>query len=551
MFEEKMNDARDFLSDLSEEELSNFQFTAPWQSSEIGYAASMVDSDGFSLLGSLTRKQEGIVNRKQLQHECWRLFLMNPQVNTAIRALAGRLTGLGFRTSSAIPAIQEIIENTEEDFRNRLYNFWPRYVVRALVEGELFLCFSVTNEGFVEIDFIDPAMLADNGDDSSGIIFHPKKDLLPVFYNIRHDDPKKPDEQIPSIYVAFHPDLVSDCQSHIDFDVKKQVNSLASTAGHINPRFSNLGGYCRFICAWNQGYMTRRTTGHLQSIIPWTNHYENLKKYEIDHKKSSSSHVWVYNITEPRMFKLWLAMTDEQKRKTGIMAKLTPGQSVVLPPGIELVALNPTLPKLSGQDTDIQAMISTGLNEPEDISTGASRGTYASIKASRGPASDRTSDQIASFERWLRFDFWKTIFFIKGSLTDFPKKFEVNEATGFEDKKPIFKAVKKKPEKLIEIDFPISEMIDFESRAKGLLGVKHGPIAESLGISNKEVARRMGFNGYERLRLDKATEDSQYPELVYGVDAESRQEKAEGEPAKKTGLAEEDDNENNNNLNEE
>ena len=35
------------------------------------------------------------------------------------------------------------------------------------------------------------------------------------------------------------------------------------------------------------------------------------------------------------------------------------------------------------------------------------------------------------------------------------------------------------------------------------------------------------------MRLRKATEDENYPELVYSVDAESLQEKIEGEPKKK------------------
>jgi hypothetical protein len=113
----------------------------------------------------------------------------------------------------------------------------------------------------------------------------------------------------------------------------------------------------------------------------------------------------------------------------------------------------------------------------------------------------------------------------------------VREAISFDEKgEPKFEMVSKAPEHLTDISFPTSEVIDYESRAKGLLGTKHGPVGEQIGIPNSEVAKRMGFGGYGRLRLRKATEDEKYPELIYsaGVDAESAQETIEGEPGKKT-----------------
>ena len=102
------------------------------------------------------------------------------------------------------------------------------------------------------------------------------------------------------------------------------------------------------------------------------------------------------------------------------------------------------------------------------------------------------------------------------------------------NQEPIFRHVRRRPEQLIDISFPVSEMIDFETRAKGLLGAKHGPIIESLGIPHDEVAKRLGIGGYGRMRLKKATEDEKYPKLVYSFDsdAESLQEKVEGEKPK-------------------
>lgn len=525
-----------YLLDMPDEVIQNLTFSVPWQTSEVGETHGVEDEDGFPLSIS-GNKEDTSAYRVALQQECWKKFQTNPQVNTAIRGLAGRLVGAGFRITSPIAEIQDVIEEIEIDWRNQLYKFWPKYAARSFVEGELILLLTVHDNGFVEIDFIDPTSISTGGDDGTGIIFHPTKALLPVFYNVRPDTTKMYGrigvtdvyEQIPSIYVAKFPEIARAVKSHPDVMVKYQKMSRTRKKA-----FRKTGGFFRFICAWEKGFMTKRAVGYLRTTIEWLNHYENLKKYEIDHKKSSGAYVWTFKITEPRMFKLWLSLTDEDRRKTGIMAKKTPGASIVLPPGIEMEAKYPQLNSISGQDTDIQNLITSGLNEPEDVSTGQSKGTFASIKASRGPASDRIMDEIAYFDRWLKFDLWAAIFYLRSVVTDFPETFTVKEAYKFEGKKPLFRNVKKRPEQLLEIDYPTSEMIDFETRAKGLLGTKHGPIAQSLGVSNKEVASRMGFNAYGRARLEKATEDEMYPELIYESDtnAESTQEKAEGEKPK-------------------
>jgi hypothetical protein len=122
----------------------------------------------------------------------------------------------------------------------------------------------------------------------------------------------------------------------------------------------------------------------------------------------------------------------------------------------------------------------------------------------------------------------------KEEVVGFKPTRKKNEATGKVEyeHEPIMKKRKYLACQLIDISFPTSEMIDFEGRAKGLLGVKHGPISETLGVSNEDIARRMGFGGYQRLRLRKATEDYYLPKLLYGADAEQLQEKIEGEKPK-------------------
>ena len=512
----------EYIDKIPDEVLLKMQFAMPWQHSS--ETEDTTDSDGFSVLSGKKNQQ---YTRELVQEECWNKFHKNPQMSTAVRGLVGRLSGLGFSSSSGIFQIQSVIEDTETDQRNRLYNFWPKYVGRALIEGELYLCLTCHNDSFVEVDFIDPSVIKGGGDDDTGIIFHPSKTVMPLFYSIDDDNGNR--EQIPSIFVARYPELRQIALKHKDFRPELQKNSSTK-----RKNFKVLGGYYRFIVAWDKGFVTRRSLSYLRTVLEWLNYYENLKKYEIDHKKSSGSYLWVFRMTDPRSFKLWLSMTDADKAKTGIMAKKTPGGTLILPPGIELDVKNPNLSKIKDEDTDILQMVGSGLNEPEDIMTGKSRGTFASVKASRGPMSDRVSDEIAYFQRFLIHDFWSNVFFLKSKLGSFPPFFMNKEAVSFDEKgEPKFKNVKRRPEELIDISFPVSEVIDLESRSRALLGVKHGPISETLGIPYSEVAKKLGISGYSKMRLRKATEDDIYPELDYAVDAESLQETVEGEAPKK------------------
>ncbi len=497
----------------NKDHLSKEDFSMPWQYStnDVG-----TDPDGFSFIDTIDTDDSE--KRRILQDECWKKFCRNPQMNTSVRGLVGRLTGFGFETTSDIKEIQDVIDEIEYDPRNRLYNFWPKFVGRSNIEGELFLCLSCHQDGFIEVDFIDPTMIKGCGSYDSGIIFHPTKSTFPLFYNIElpSDEPltKNKFVQIPSINIARYPDLLSIAKKSSYWSNTGQDYSLTT-----NRKFKQFNGYYRFIIAWDRGFLQKRNFSFLRTTLEWMNHYENLKKFEIDHKKSAGSYVWVFSFADVKAYKQWAALSDEERLKTGILSKKTPGGTLVLPPGITVDVKSPSLPSITDTDTDIMQMIASGLNEPEDVLTGSSNGTFASVKASRGPMSDRTSDEVSFFDRFLRFDFWGSIFFLRSKLTKFPETFSVKEAVGFDEKKkPIFKKVKKRPEFLIGVTYPMSETIDLEARAKAMLGVKHGNMSASLGIPNSELAKRIGIGGYGRMRLRKATEDERYPELIIEAD---------------------------------
>ena len=497
------------------------RLSVPWQP-ESGGGNVYIDPDGAPLgLGS-SEKTDLDSTREALQHQCWIKAHRNPQVSTSIADRTGRMAGMGFETCSDVWEIQEAIKEIEFDPRNRLWSNWRAFVARSRIEGELFLCLTCHEDGFIEVDFIDP-MSVTSSSEETGIIWHPRKPCFPLAFFVKMED-ELSTELIPSINIAYFPEnLKPILQSHESFrpeDIRKSINR----------NFRKIGGYEKFIVSWDMGYMTKRNVGYVRSVLEWITHYENIKKYEIDHKKSAGAFAWVYKFEDWKHYLKWLALSDEDKRKTPMGAKITPGSRVVIPPGVDLTAKNPNLPNISDSDTDIMHQITAGLNDPEDVSTGQAKGTFASVKASRGPMSDRISDDIAYFERFLKYDFWRAVFFLKSKISDFPETFERNEAIDFdEDGEPVFKKLKKRAWELVEFNFPTTEVSDPESRAKAFYGVKHGSLYDTAGVPNATLLKRMGFGNYRRLRLDHATEEQRFPKLIPTVDAESWQEKTRGE----------------------
>lgn len=505
-----------FLQEMPDEVLDAVKFTMPWQHST-STVSSTEDADGFSVSGT----ELASLKLAAAQENVWTKFYENPHLNTAVRGQVGRLTGKDFECSSEISEIQTVLDDITFDWRNRLYDNWPRYVGHSIFNCELLLNLAVHPDGFVEVDFIDSKYVK-----TDDIIYHPSKSNFPLFYIITQTvDEKEVKKIIPSIYVAKYPELAELVTSHPKYtvaDVAKPTKYIA--------KYKKLGGFNQFVVQWNRGFGIKRSViSHLVTIIKWLNHYENLKQYEIDHKKSSGAYVWVFKITDAKSFKLWLAMSDEEKQATGIMAKKTPGSSLILPPGIEVDVKNPNLTKITDQDTDILEMVASGLNEASDVMTGTSKGSFSSVNATRAPMSDRISDEIASFERFLKYDFWHSILFLRSQVSTFKFEYSVDDVVGFKNGKEVIKQVKKPAFVFVDINFPISHTIDFEAITKGLLGVKHGPVSETLGIPNKEIAKWLGINNYGRMRQRKAMEDKKYPELVYAIDAEMLQEKVEGE----------------------
>lgn len=471
----------------------------------------------------------------QLQTECWDKFNFNPQIFTSILDTVGRMTGRGFLVTSPVLAIREAIRKLSDDYRNRLHTMWRKWAVRARVEGELFLVYTIHPDGFIEIDFRDPATLKGIGKDGSGIVFHPSKTGFPLLYQFEFTDVNGTNvkEQIPSINMARYPSLWRDLTQIQGYDPKL-------TQAHKDTRrfFKPFGGYRRFVVAWDMGFLTGRNLSHLRTTIEWSNYYEELKRYEIDHKRSSGAYLWVTSCEDPKMWNKWKAMTKEERMQTGIMQRKVPGGTLILPPGFKLECKNPQLPKISDSDTDILHMVSAGLNAPEDVLTGNSGGSsYAAVKASRGPMSDRTSDITYEFATFLRYEFWGHALWIQGEMGVLPKTFKKKVGDTFKNKKAVFAMIDVPAHDMLDIGFPISDMMDMEPIVRAIMGVKHGSLNAQLGISNAELASRLGIADYTIQRLNSEMEKEDLPELQPEVDQDAAMQEGQQEKQKGSGEA--------------
>jgi hypothetical protein len=226
-------------------------------------------------------------------------------------------------------------------------------------------------------------------------------------------------------------------------------------------------------------------------------------------------------------------MSEEDRKKTGVMQTKDPGGTLVLPPGMSVSVENPKLPNISDQDTDIMQMVSSGLQKPQDVMLGDYRSTYASVKASQGPQGDRINDELHYFKLFLQYTFWRPIFFLRSvAKPEFKLYRYIRETIRFENGEPVYGRVKKEVYKLVDICLPVSRLEDIESIAKAFLGSKHASVIDVLGIPRREIARRLGFPNYGKLRKEKSMEDEEFPETLSVADQESVQEKREAEPPK-------------------
>ena len=566
------------LEQLPDDVMRNISFAMPWQEPSPVQERPGFDEDGFPLIGRL----HGYKDYRKYQQLCLQKFEENPQISSHVRDVMGNLTGAGFMVTSEIEEVQDYLEELFNDPVNNLWLTIPKYAGRAEIEGELFNILTIHSDGYVEIDFVDPGTLV-GGENDTGIIFHPTKENFPLAYimQIEYNGESK-QVLVPSINIAYMPSLKRDLDAVIA--EKKMTVDLAYSSDNKAIFKSKFSGFYRFMISWDKSLFEPRNVSHIKTTIKWLNYYEDLKKYEIDHKKSAGSYLWIAKFEDMKAFRLWVSLSEEDRKKTGIMEKKAPGGTIVLPPGMDFVCTNPNLQKISDQDTDIMQMVISGLGKPEDLVMGNTTGTQSSVSAGRAPHSDRISNDIEYFKRYLQHVFFRALFHIAIQFGKVKDKYSITKVVGFkkvtkqverpnpgnpanqkvdqaekeekpaEKKKPTEKKeeVQQKPlppiiedvevlepiekkkkfavHNLLEFNFPVSEMMATEGKARALLGVKHGSLVDVLDLPREEIAKRLGFGNFKYLLMKRSEEKLKYPETLTDLNQEAMQERKEGEP---------------------
>jgi hypothetical protein len=497
----------------------------PWQGSPAGSLAGGLDprardEDGFSL--SMAGDDFNYRGYDKLQALCWEKFNRNPFVFTTVMDTTGRLTGYGFDQSSTYPKADDFMNSVWKDPRNMLVLHFNKYIARNVIQGELFFVFTIHKDGFVEVDFLSPTTIKgfNNG---SGILTPENKPMFPLLYRVQMVENKvTKTKYIPSINMAYYPEMWKELRKHSEWPSVVESEIIGKDN---RPKFKDIGGYTQFVVHFDQGLVTSRNVGRTKVALEWLEHYDNIKKWELDHKKSSGAYLWTVEVEDRAAFRLWLGLSDEQKAMTGLLGKKTPGATLMLPPGFKLTCNNPKLASITNQDDDILRMVSAGLNTSEDQMTGSSSGqTYGGVKMSRGPINDRIQDQVSELQRFMIYGFWRGALFLHSKTGNMPWTVTEERAYKFEDKTPKFKKVKVEAHETISINFPASEMSDLETRVKALLGVKHGAVNKTLGVANEDVANKLGFQNWHKSRLKAATEEKMYPALITNEEVEQLEE---------------------------
>ena len=162
---------------------------------------------------------------------------------------------------------------------------------------------------------------------------------------------------------------------------------------------------------------------------------------------------------------------------------------------------------------------------PSDVVTGSSKGTYASVKESRGPWGDRIVSAQQDFRNFLTYDFGKAVLFIHREVYGLKKVYMKKKAVGFDrNKKPIMKNRPQRINELVTVTLPVFSSSGYGELVKALCGVKHNGLNQGLGIANEPIAKKLGYANYEQLRLQTETENYHYPKLEQVTDQEQAQD---------------------------
>ena len=477
------------------------------------------------------------VDRETLQKLCWHKYRYFPGIHSSIEDKADLITGKGFSIYSINEKIQEVIEDTIYSQRNLLFERigeWPR---RMLPEGELLLLNIIDSEGNTTTRVVEPGKII-GAEEGSGLITDPDDVTKTLFY--RYDRGNSNYELIPSEEIIYNPALENKLK-----DNKYYEAAQTKWAKSDNPVYKKFGGYYKYIIHWKNlsGISKiRRDTSSLRTIIEWANLYENSIKWGLDYKKAQSSYAIVLEFQDTPAgkyaYNIWLSMSEEEKKATGLAGALTPGSRIFLRPGVKMEIKSPNLTKGTGENLDLLNMVGAGARTPQDLMQGQSSGaTYASLKMSRNPFTISIENLQEKFKNFLVYRYFRTVFYCKSAIkSSFPTVFKKKVVAEVVKGKPTFAYMLVEPAKLVEVSMPQIKLTEDEGIVRTMLGSKHMGL-NSIGMSKKSMAESLGFDDYNRQKRERMIEEEDYGEDMLLQDAEAQQERqinnTGAEPTKK------------------
>jgi len=460
---------------------------------------TLYDEDGFPINPNKHKETQSL---QQLQASCWEKVQNSPHLSGYVNDTAGKICGNGFSIDAFDQRIQTVVDEILTDPRNDFILNTPMYISRHLIEGELFLPMTIHPDAFCEIDFIDPAYIKGGSEDNTGIISHPTKPQVRLAYIIERPD-KKP-ITIPSTYLLHYPNAIK--------LIPKQYRDRIPTT--TNRKYKKINNIANYMIEWKRGYVTKRNLSQIKSTLEWLNYYELMKKIEVDYKRSATSYLWVVKFEDKAAFRLWMSMTEEEQRRTGLMAQKSPGGQLILPPGMTISCEAPRLSTITDEDRDLLHFVTAGLGVDASTLTGDyNANTYASAKMARTPLSDRISAYATYFERFIKYELFRSVFIAKNIINGTKIDYKVKQVVKFLDKEPRSRNVIKKAWELIDVSFPLDDVADLEAKAKAFLGSKHGSLPDTLGISKETIAKRLGFGAYAKEVYKYWSEKEYMPDL--------------------------------------
>ncbi len=515
-----------------------------------GASYVLADPDGARIARSPNKKI--VANEHfELQDLTYKQYREFPYIRSDVDRKVNMVTGKNFGFSSYIPDIDEFLEEEVYDHRNLLWWRMPGWIVRMLVEGELFILVTVQPDGFCVFNIIEPSYVT-GALDATGIWSDPGNVLLPLYYNIKDLTSGGDGEIIPSINHIYDAGY-----DKVDLGESFKRELLKGSQLLDRGKYKALGGYSRFVIHWNNlnGVdEAKRDTSFLRAVLKYVNFYQQSILWSMDYRKSLASWSQEVKFSDDafgqKAYRLWSKMTDEERLATGLTRPPAPGDRVFSMPGMSINTVSSNQGKMgSGESVDLRNMLVSGMDAPPDVVTSdLSQGNRSSSQQTRSPYADTAEALQVKFERLFKFGLWAHIFKIKSLMDDsFREDIKIDSPIDFMEEKessdvagaPLKDVKKAKTQKrkrkafhFVDVTFPVLNIQDMEGLATGLLGSKHGSVIETLGIPPSLVAERMGFKGYRKLRLQHALEEDQYPDRM---PLDEQEAAIEGKPVKVPG----------------